>query len=158
MMDKNAIEAAADKAADLFERKECLCAEAVVRVVVEAKGPVPGLDSGLAPSLASAFCSGLSRTGGPCGALMGAVLAVNILSGRRDPTATAESYAELERCYAKARAVVQGFEKEFGSRDCTTLCGCDLTTDQGRQAFADTGAGVKCREFIRLGVRLVLEA
>ncbi len=158
MMDKNAIEAAADRAADLFERKECLCAEAVVKVAVEAEGPIPGLDSNLAPSLATGFCSGLSRTGGPCGALMGAVLAVNILAGRRDPTATAESYAELERCYAKARAVAQGFEERFGSRDCTTLCGCDLTTDQGRKAFADTKAGAKCQEFIRLGVRLVLEA
>ncbi|MGE4291262.1 MAG: C-GCAxxG-C-C family protein [Desulfovibrio sp.] len=144
---------AADEAARLFGCGP-LCAEAVLGCVAQEKGVV----SPLIPRIATGFCSGLGRTGGPCGALMGAVLGVNLCTGRCDPARTDESLTELGENYGRVREVVEGFLRRFGATDCTTLCGCDLTNGEGRERYKETDAYERCREFIRESVLLALTA
>jgi dihydrofolate reductase len=131
-----------------------LCAEAVLGGVAREKGVV----SPLVPRIATGFCSGLGRTGGPCGALMGAVLGVNLCTGRNAPAHTDESLEELGDNYGRVQEVVHGFTERFGATDCTTLCGCDLTTQEGRDRYKEIDAYERCREFIRESVELALDA
>ncbi len=48
------------------------CAESVVLALAKAQG----VESGLLPKVATAFCSGMARTCGTCGALTGAIMGV----------------------------------------------------------------------------------
>lgn len=45
-----------------------------------------GIESDLIPRLATAFCSGVSRTCGDCGALIGAIMGVSLALGRALPS------------------------------------------------------------------------
>ena len=117
------------------------CGEAVLEVVSrEAGQPV-------SPRLATGFCSGLSRTGGPCGALMGAVLAVNLLTGRDDPAADREKDI-LHANYALVDELVERFQERFGATACTELTGCDLSTPEGSLRYREENKYDRCRELI----------
>jgi len=84
------------------------CAESVVLAVAKAQG----VDSKLLPKVATAFCSGMARTCGACGALTGAVMGVGLALGR----STAKD--SVQPSYTATQQLIQAFEKEFGSRDC----------------------------------------
>jgi len=66
------------------------CAECVVKAVADHYD----LKSDLLPRLATGFCSGMSRTGGTCGAVTGGVLALNLFLGRA--SAEQQSYVDDE--------------------------------------------------------------
>ncbi|HWI82799.1 C-GCAxxG-C-C family protein [Ramlibacter sp.] len=126
--------AVGQSAQDLF-RSGLFCAESVVLAVARAQG----VASPLLPRLASAFCSGMARTGGPCGALTGAVMGVGLALGRSnagDP---------VQPAYAATQRLVQEFEARFGSRDCRALLdGCDLNTPAGQAKFQEQGLAQRC--------------
>src|SRR5262245_61267719 len=63
------------------------CAEAVVKALATAQG----IDSELVPRIATAFCGGLSRTCGPCGALTGAVMGLGLSLGRDNAQQSADA-------------------------------------------------------------------
>ena len=112
------------KAGELFN-SGLLCAESVLLAVAEHKG----ITNELIPKIATGFCGGISRTSGMCGALSGAVMAVNMIHGRNTPdNLPVESYTRTAR-------LVQMFKQRFGSTLCTDICGCDLSTEAGREAF-----------------------
>jgi C_GCAxxG_C_C family probable redox protein len=70
----------------------------------------------LIPRIATGFCSGISRTGGMCGAVSGAIMGINLVAGRNSP---AES---LEVSYALAQQLIGRFERQYGSiREWLTL-------------------------------------
>ncbi|HOX26121.1 MAG TPA: C-GCAxxG-C-C family (seleno)protein [Candidatus Krumholzibacteria bacterium] len=102
------------------------CAEAVLRTFVAAVG----LDAGVV-RLATGFGGGLGRRGETCGALSGAVMALNGRFGRLD---SADDAAK-ERCYEVVRALVDRFREACGAVTCQDLIGLDLTTDAGRQRY-----------------------
>ncbi len=54
------------------------CAESVLVALAKAQG----VDSEILPRVATAFCSGMSRTYGTCGALTGAIMGVSLALGR----------------------------------------------------------------------------
>ena len=94
------------------------CAESVVLALAKSQG----VESELLPRLATAFCGGMSRTGGQCGALTGAVMGVSLAYGRStagEPTG---------RLYAAVQQLLHEFGQEFGARDCSDLLDCDLGT------------------------------
>ena len=153
-MVKNSLNDLLSRVDEMFPDEGYLCGETVLSLVAQARG----IASDFVPGLATGFCSGLGRTGGTCGALSGAVLAVSLLAGRNKPESGDESRLELGDCYARVQRVVRGFEEEFGSRDCTALCKCDLTTDQGREAFTETKAIAICRGLVRRAIELALAA
>lgn len=101
------------------------CAEAVVSALAGAQG----IDSDLIPGMATAFCGGMSRTGGPCGALTGAVMGLSLSLGRSDPR------QPVTAAYDATRELVQTFEAEFGGRNCQELLGCDIGTPEGQESF-----------------------
>ncbi|SFL76966.1 C_GCAxxG_C_C family probable redox protein [Desulfomicrobium norvegicum] len=114
------------------------CAESVVLAVARFQG----VESDLPAKMATALCSGLSRTCGPCGALTGAILAVSLVLGRTSKTDS------VEPAYAATRRLVDEFEKEFGGRDCRTLLdGCDLGTPEGQAMFTKQGFVLRCTRF-----------
>lgn len=121
-------------AEELF-RSGLFCAESVVLAIAKAEG----VDSALLPRAATAFCSGMARTCGTCGALTGAVMGVGLALGRSN---AGES---VQPAYAATQRLVQEFEERFGSRDCQVLLdGCDLNSAAGQARFREQGLGQRC--------------
>lgn len=115
-----------------------LCAESVLLSCAEALG----VRSPLLPRLATGFCSGLSRTDGPCGALAGGVMALGLAFGRDD------AQSELDRSYAAVQEYRAFFVSRFGSDRCSEVCGCRLDTDAGRLAFGAGGGRARCLDVV----------
>lgn len=126
-----------------------LCAESVLLAVTRAKG----LESPLIPRMATAFCSGLSRTCGACGAVTGAILAISLLAGRDRPEREL-----LDLAYAPTQHFVEGFTAAYGSTNCYEITGCDFRTPEGQARYKDTNMRETCVECVALAVRLALEA
>lgn len=101
------------------------------------------LDSQGIPAMATGFCSGLSRTSGPCGAVTGAVMAIGLITGRKMPSQSVDS------CYNRVQNFLDRFKAKHKFLNCTDLLECDLSTDQGRQANArrfSNGENPVCQE------------
>lgn len=113
------------------------CAESVVLALARAQG----VDPDLPVKMATAFCSGMSRTRGTCGALTGAIMGMGLAYGRSDAATS------LEPSYQATQRLVREFEQEFGARDCRDLLGCDISTMQGQAVFKLKNLGVKCTEY-----------
>lgn len=111
-----------------------LCAESVFLALAEGLG----VDSPLAPRLATGFCSGLARTDGLCGAFSGGVLGLGLALGRDT------GQERLDRAYAAVQEFRGCFLERFGHDGCTHICGCRLNTDEGRLAFGPSGAKARC--------------
>lgn len=128
------------------------CAESVVLAVADALG----VDSELLPRAATAFCSGMSRSCGTCGALTGAVMGVSLAFGRSAPG------QPVQPAYAAAQRLIREFEREFGARDCHVLLGCDLDTPAGQAAFREQKLGERCAKFTgkaaELAARIIAES
>ena len=113
------------------------CAESVVATLAERQG----IHSDLIPAMATGFCGGVSRRGGMCGAVSGAVMAIGMVNGRRSAAVSREPN------YAATQALVDGFVKAFGSTNCLDLLGLALDTDEGQAEFRARGAIQRCRGF-----------
>lgn len=113
------------------------CAEAVLTALAQAQG----IDSDLLPRLATAFCSGMGRTCGPCGALTGAVMGVSLGRGRRAPGEAAAP------AFDATGELVRRFTAEFGARNCDQLLGCDLGTAEGQTLFRERHLHRRCARY-----------
>lgn len=113
------------------------CAESVVLALASAQG----IESELLPRIASAFCSGMSRTCGTCGALTGAVMGISLGLGR------SKAGDSVQPTYLATQRLVQKFEQEFGARDCDVLLGCDLNTPEGQAMFRENRLGERCAKY-----------
>jgi C_GCAxxG_C_C family probable redox protein len=107
------------------------CAESVLVALAKAQG----VDSDLLPKVATAFCSGMSRTCGTCGALTDAIMGVSLALGR------SKAGDSVQPSYDATQLLVKEFEKEFGARDCHDLLGCDLNTPEGQATFRENRLG-----------------
>jgi C_GCAxxG_C_C family probable redox protein len=87
------------------------------------------IQSDIIPGIASGFCGGMARTAGLCGALVGGVMALGILNGRKS------SEDSPKKIYALTERLVRDFEKQFGSRNCSDILGCDISTREGEADF-----------------------
>jgi 2-aminobenzoate-CoA ligase len=110
------------------------CAESVVLALARAQG----LESGLLPKVATAFCSGMARTCGPCGALTGAIMGVSLALGRN------QAGELVHNAYTATQDLVHEFEREFGARNCDELLGCDLGTPEGQATFHENRLHERC--------------
>lgn len=113
------------------------CAESVVLALAQAQG----IESELLPKAATAFCGGMSRCCGTCGALTGAMLGIGLALGRSRP---GES---VQAAYVATQQLIASFEREFGARDCHRLLGCNLGTPEGQAAFRAQGLGERCARY-----------
>jgi C_GCAxxG_C_C family probable redox protein len=105
------------------------CAETAMVALQERFGlPDPG-DS----SAAMVLNGGIAYSGGMCGAITGAALAVGRLAGRR-----IEDHREAKTTARRLiMAVADEFLAEFGATDCRTLTGYDMTV--AHEAFMEDG-------------------
>lgn len=113
------------------------CAESVVRALAQAQG----VDSDLPTRAATAFCSGISRSCGTCGALTGAIMGISLRLGRSAPEDT------VQAAYAATQRLIGEFEQAFGARECHVLLGCDLGTTAGQATFREKQLGQRCAHY-----------
>lgn len=107
------------------------CAETVFIVLKEAYGLPQAGDS----AAAMALNGGVAYSGGPCGAVSGAALAIGQLAAQR-----IEDHREAKEAARRITArLMDDFESEFGATDCRTLTGVDLRTDEGHRRFIESG-------------------
>lgn len=114
-----------------------LCAESVV----SALATYHKQEHEVIPRMATAFCSGMARTCGTCGALTGAVMGISLGLGRES---TNDSVA---KSYGATQSLVTQFESEFGAKNCHELLGCDIGTAEGLQKFKSEGLRTNCVEY-----------
>lgn len=136
-----------ERAKKIFGADGLFCAESVLTAVSEEAG----VFSPLIPRIATGFCGGIARTRGICGAVAGGIMALGILYGRDNAE---QSY---ETVYVKVQQFLQAFEDEYMSINCFELTGCDLSQEEGRQAFAENNMMEKCRQFTGRAASLVAE-
>lgn len=113
------------------------CAESVLMAIAESRH----IQSDLIPRIATGFCSGMARTGGQCGAVSGAIMAINLFKGRQSPTES------VEGSYALVRELMKQFAERFGSTNCRMLLGCDLDTPEGQQTFRADQLIERCYDY-----------
>jgi C_GCAxxG_C_C family probable redox protein len=130
---------------DLFE-SGFYCAESVLLALAEANG----VQSDLIPRIATGFCSGMARTCGTCGAVTGAIISLNLATGRSSP---AES---VDRNYALVQRLIRAFEQEFGSTNCADLIGCDVGSAEGQEFYAENNLVGRCKHYTGEAVRIAL--
>lgn len=131
---------------DQFFASGYRCAESVLLFVAETKN----VQSDLIPKIATGFCAGISRTRGTCGAVNGAVMAINLFYGRNDPS------VPLDQSYPPIQKFIKMFEEKFGSTNCQQLIDCDLSTEEGRKKFQDGNVIVTCKNFTSEATRMAL--
>ena len=117
-------EQAAKQSRELFH-SGLYCAESVLLAVAESRA----IQSDLIPRIATGFCSGMARTGGQCGAVSGAIMALGLATGRQSPRES------VEPTYVVVRELMKQFAERFGSTNCRTLLGCDIETAEGQKTF-----------------------
>ena len=88
-----------------------------------------GIEHEVVPGIATAFGGGIGGTGSVCGALAGAVMAIGLRHGRRDP---GERDA---KAYALTQELRRRFEAAMGHAHCRDLTGMDLSTREGAKRF-----------------------
>jgi C_GCAxxG_C_C family probable redox protein len=122
------------------------CAESVLLYVAESKN----IQSDLIPKIATGFCAGISRTRGTCGAVAGAVMAINMFYGRSNPS------VPLDQSYPPVQKFIHLFEEKFGSTNCLQLIDCDLGTEEGRKKFLDANIITTCKNLTSEATRMAL--
>ena len=127
MTEQEAIELA--RATFITEENTHGCAETALIVLQQAYGLPGAADS----SSAMALNGGVAWSGGPCGAITGAAMAVGRLSAQR-----IDDHKEAKRA---ARAIIARLMSEFRARyghtDCSDLIGLDISTPEGHAAFIE---------------------
>lgn len=121
------------------------CAETVLAEVAA----LHNIQSPLIPRIATGLCSGIARTSGPCGALTGGILALNLIHGRD------EKGQSVERNYAVVQELMELFKAEHGSIHCHELLGCDLGTVEGQRQYNEQQLGQRCNQFSLKTIELV---
>lgn len=110
------------------------------------------IQSEVIPGIATGFCGGMARTAGLCGALTGGIMALGLLFGRRSPQ------DPQYKIYALTERLVHDFEKEFGSRNCSDLLGCDISTPQGEADFMRANLGkTRCLDITVKTTQLLMQ-
>jgi C_GCAxxG_C_C family probable redox protein len=138
-------EQASQRSLELF-KSGFFCAESVLLAIAESRG----IQSDLIPRIATGFCSGISRTGGMCGAVSGAIMGINLVAGRSSP---AES---LEFSYSLTQKLIGQFERQFGSANCRQLMGCDLATEAGQGYFLENNLMELCHQYAVVATRMAI--
>jgi C_GCAxxG_C_C family probable redox protein len=108
-----------------------------------------GIESDLLPRIATGFCSGLARTGGICGALTGAIMGLNLLTGRDDPG------APTEENYTLVNELIDQFVEKFGAINCQELTGVHLGTPEGQTEFREKNQLEHCLNYVEEATRMV---
>jgi C_GCAxxG_C_C family probable redox protein len=138
-------EQASERSLELF-KSGYFCAESVLLAIAENQG----IQSDLIPKIATGFCSGISRTGGMCGAVSGAIMGINLVAGRSSPSES------IEPSYALTQKLISQFERQYGSVNCRQLIGCDLATGAGQRYFMENHLMESCFQYAEDATRMAI--
>jgi len=138
-------EQASQRSLELF-RSGYFCAESVLLAIAENRG----IQSDLIPKIATGFCSGISRTGGMCGAVSGAIMGINLVAGRSSPSES------IEFSYTLTQKLISLFERQYGSVNCRQLIGCDLATEEGQRYFLENNLMERCLQYAEDATRMAI--
>jgi C_GCAxxG_C_C family probable redox protein len=136
---------ASQRSLELF-KSGYFCAESVLLAIAENQG----IQSDLIPKIATGFCSGISRTGGLCGAVSGAIMGINLVAGRSSPSES------IEFCYTLTQKLISQFERQYGSVTCGQLIGCDLATEMGQRFFLENNLMERCHQYAEGATRMAI--
>ena len=136
---------ASQRSRELF-KSGYFCAESVLLAIAESRG----IQSDLIPKIATGFCSGISRIGGMCGAVSGAIMGINLVAGRSSPSES------LEPSYALTQKLISQFERQYGSVNCRTLIGCDLASEAGQRTFMENNLMERCYQYAEEATRMAI--
>ncbi len=103
--------------------------------VLAAFGPELGLDEQACLRVGACFGAGIGRLGLTCGAVTGACMVLGLRHGHQ----MAEGFEGRTQVYGRVQDFTRRFRERFLHLDCAALTGCDMTTPEGRQSFADRG-------------------
>ena len=109
-----------------------------------------GIKSDIIPRISTGFCGGLARTCGICGAVSGAVMALNLIYGRNLPD---EPY---ETSYVPVQKFIRTFENKFGSTNCKILTGLDLSLREDQKRFVSENKVAICKGFTEEAARMAI--
>jgi C_GCAxxG_C_C family probable redox protein len=124
------------------------CAQAVLATFADEYG----LDEEAACRVAAGFGGGIGRTGGVCGAVTGAIMALGLMDQDSDPT---DPIAKV-RLQSRVYGLMQEFESRTGALDCRDLLGCDISTPEGHnQAESEDLFDIRCPELVAEAVDIV---
>ncbi|MBE0687045.1 MAG: C_GCAxxG_C_C family protein [Anaerolineaceae bacterium] len=138
-------ELASQRSLELF-RSGFFCAESVLQAIAECLG----IQSDMIPRIATGFCSGISRTGGMCGAVSGGIMGIGLVAGRNSPA------EPLEPAYTLAQKLISAFKEQYGSVNCRQLIGCDLATESGQRYFMENNLMEHCLQYAEGASRLAI--
>jgi len=125
------------------------CAQAVFA----ALAPRFGLDGGTAARTACAFGGGMARSGGACGAVTGALMAIGLARGGRPSERDAK-----EAAYGAAREFMRRFGERNGAVACRDLLGCEIGTPEGYERAKRAGSfDTLCPKLVRDAVEILEE-
>ena len=85
-----------------------------------------------------------------CGAVSGAILALNLFFGRSQPGLS------LDKNYKMVQKFVDSFKKRFKTINCQELLGCDLGTDEGQKIFSENKLFERCQHFTEEATRMIM--
>jgi C_GCAxxG_C_C family probable redox protein len=111
------------------------------------------LDESTALKVASGFGGGLGHSGGTCGALTGAVMAMGLHCGTADSTDTTTK----QQVYRKVSRLIEEYKLRTGSTICRDLLGFDLSTAEGQHIAKQPGAFDRCDDFVRIAAEILEE-
>jgi C_GCAxxG_C_C family probable redox protein len=106
--------------------------------------------SEIIPKIATGFCGGMAHTCQTCGAVIGAIMGINLVSGRSSPNESREENA------AMIQKLIYTFKDKFESINCYDLTGCDLDTPEGQKTFADEHIIDRCFDYTEEATRIAL--
>jgi len=108
------------------------------------------IHSEIIPRISTGFCGGVARTGGLCGAVSGAVMAISLFSGRISPD------EPIDKSYVPVQKMVSMFQGKFGSTNCRELTGIDLGTEEGRKKFHSANMIEQCGDYTEEATRMAM--
>lgn len=126
------------------------CAQSVFTAFSEELG----LDRDLALRISSGFGGGMARTGGTCGVVTGAVIALGLQHGGTE----FQDKAQKERLYHLIQQFVEQFRLRHGGITCKDLLGVDLSTSEGfAQYQANPPDRGHCAVFVKSAAELLAD-
>lgn len=141
----------AEKALNYFrEGSGFNCAQAVLTAFASRLN----LEEETALKAAAAFGGGIGRTGGNCGAVSGALIAIGLRYGAVD----IDDQVSKTATYEKAKQFLEQFKALHQTVVCRELTGYDFSNPEELQQFKDRKVGASlCTGLIRDAVKLVEE-
>jgi C_GCAxxG_C_C family probable redox protein len=123
------------------------CGESILLAGCEALG----IKSDLVPDIGLGLAGGLGLQGQACGVLTGSAMILSLAVAQGE----SEYPKKKMRTWEAVGRLHDAFKARFGSVQCRTLSGLDLTTPQDRQKLKESVKAQTCANFVRAGAELL---